>query len=185
MIDSERARCVLADGAARRCVSRCNGPVSPQDRWEEDPGYSPFTIAAEIAALLVAADLADAAANTTAATYLRETADAWNASIERWLYVTGTALAQQHGVDGYYVRVARTRSSRRRVAVSRVRADQEPSSGSVDRAGGVDGQPRRARVRPLRAPRAGRSAHREHGEGHRRDAQGRHAARSGLASLSG
>ena len=38
-----------------------NGPVSPQDRWEEDPGYSPFTIAAEIAALLVAADLADAA----------------------------------------------------------------------------------------------------------------------------
>ena len=36
-----------------------NGPVSPQDRWEEEPGYSPFTIATEIAALLVAADLAD------------------------------------------------------------------------------------------------------------------------------
>ena len=36
----------------------CNGPVSPQDRWEEQPGYSPFTIATEIAALLVAADLA-------------------------------------------------------------------------------------------------------------------------------
>src|SRR6185503_13535626 len=83
-----------------------NGPVSPQDRWEEDPGYSPFTVAAEIAALLVAADLAEAAANPIAATYLRETADAWNASIERWLYVAGTALAQQHGVDGYYVRVA-------------------------------------------------------------------------------
>ncbi len=83
-----------------------NGPVSPQDRWEEDPGYSPFTIAAEIAALLVAADLADAAGHTAAAAYLRETADTWNASIERWLYVAGTALAEQHGVDGYYVRVA-------------------------------------------------------------------------------
>jgi glucoamylase len=83
-----------------------NGPVSPQDRWEEDPGYSPFTIAAEIAALLAAADLADAAANTTTATYLRETADAWNASIERWLYAEGTALTHQYGVDGYYVRVA-------------------------------------------------------------------------------
>jgi glucoamylase len=83
-----------------------NGPVSPQDRWEEDPGYSPFSIAAEIAALLVAADLADAAGNTEAATYLRETADAWNANIERWLYVTGTPLAQLYGVDGYYVRVA-------------------------------------------------------------------------------
>jgi glucoamylase len=83
-----------------------NGPVSPQDRWEEQPGYSPFTIATEIAALLVAADLADASANPIAADYLRETADAWNASIERWLYVQGTGLAQLHGVDGYYVRVA-------------------------------------------------------------------------------
>jgi glucoamylase len=83
-----------------------NGPVSPQDRWEEEPGYSPFTLATEIAALLVAADLADAAANATAARYLRETADAWNSCVERWLYVTGTELAQQHDVDGYYVRVA-------------------------------------------------------------------------------
>ena len=83
-----------------------NGPVSPQDRWEEQPGYAPFTVATEIAALLVAADLADAASNTIAAEYLRETADAWNASIERWLYVEGTELAQLHGVEGYYVRVA-------------------------------------------------------------------------------
>ena len=83
-----------------------NGPVSSQDRWEEEPGYSPFTIATEIAALLVAADLAEAASNTAAADYLRETADAWNASIDRWLYVEGTELAHLHGVDGYYVRVA-------------------------------------------------------------------------------
>jgi glucoamylase len=83
-----------------------NGPVSPQDRWEEQPGYAPFTIATEIAALLVAAGLADAAGNTTAAAYLRETADAWNASIERWLYVSGTELARQHGVEGYFVRIA-------------------------------------------------------------------------------
>ena len=40
------------------------------------------------------------------AAYLRETADAWNASIERWTYVTGTDLARQVGVDGYYVRIA-------------------------------------------------------------------------------
>jgi glucoamylase len=83
-----------------------NGPVSPQDRWEEQPGYAPFTISTQIAALLVAADLADAASNTAAAEYLRETADAWNSSIERWLYVQGTELAQLHGVEGYYVRVA-------------------------------------------------------------------------------
>jgi glucoamylase len=83
-----------------------NGPVTPQDRWEEDPGYSPFTLAVEIAALLVAADLAQARGEDDLAAYLRETADAWNDSIERWIYVTGTDLAKQVGVEGYYVRLA-------------------------------------------------------------------------------
>jgi glucoamylase len=83
-----------------------NGPVTQQDRWEEDAGYSPFTLAAEISALLVAADLADANNETGAAVYLRETADTWNANIERWIYVAGTELAKQVGVEGYYVRIA-------------------------------------------------------------------------------
>ncbi len=83
-----------------------NGPVTPQDRWEEDPGYSPFTLAAEIAALLAAADIADQQCEPAVASYLRETADAWNDSIERWVYVTGTELARRNGVEGYYVRVA-------------------------------------------------------------------------------
>jgi glucoamylase len=83
-----------------------NGPVSPQDRWEEDPGYSPFTLAAEIAALLVASDDADANGETGAGRYLRETADAWCASLDAWMYVTDTELSRQCGVDGYYVRVA-------------------------------------------------------------------------------
>ena len=74
-----------------------NGPVTQQDRWEEDAGYSPFTLAVEIAALLVAADLAELNNEPKAAAYLRETADAWNANIERWVYVTGTELAKQRG----------------------------------------------------------------------------------------
>jgi glucoamylase len=84
----------------------CNGPVTQQDRWEEDPGYSPFTLSAEISALLVAAELADLNKESDAAAYLRETADAWNDSIERWIYVSGTDLARKVGVDGYYVRIA-------------------------------------------------------------------------------
>ncbi|MBI1808717.1 MAG: glucan 1,4-alpha-glucosidase, partial [Gemmatimonadetes bacterium] len=75
-----------------------NGPVTQQDRWEEDAGYSPFTLAVEVAALLSAADLADLY-EPPLAEYLRETADAWNAAIERWTYVTGTDLARQVGVD--------------------------------------------------------------------------------------
>ena len=83
-----------------------NGPVTQQDRWEEDPGYSPFTLAAEIASLLAAADLAELNNEGTAASYLRDVADAWNANIERWIYISGGDLAEQQGVEGYYVRVA-------------------------------------------------------------------------------
>ena len=83
-----------------------NGPVTQQDRWEEDGGYTPFTLAAEIAALLAAADLAELAGEPGLAPYLRETADAWNDRIERWLHVRGTDLARRAGVDGYYVRIA-------------------------------------------------------------------------------
>ena len=83
-----------------------NGPVSPQDRWEEDPGYTPFTVAAEIAALLAAADLADLNHEASIATYLREIADVWNTSIERWMYVSATDWCRKFKVEGYYVRIA-------------------------------------------------------------------------------
>ena len=77
-----------------------HGMVSQQGRWEATPGYSVYTVATEIAALLAAADfcsLADAA-------FLRETADAWYDSIDELLYAEGTPLAQEHGVAGYYMR---------------------------------------------------------------------------------
>ncbi len=83
-----------------------NGPVTAQDRWEENPGYSPFTLAVTISALLAAADLAELRGEASTAAYLRETADIWNDSVERWTYVTGTELARRTGVDGYYVRIA-------------------------------------------------------------------------------
>jgi glucoamylase len=83
-----------------------NGPMSQQDRWEEEPGFSPFTLATEIAALLAAADLADRNREPLLADYMRETADLWNESIEKWIYVKNTDLAAQIGVKGYYVRIA-------------------------------------------------------------------------------
>lgn len=83
-----------------------NGPVTSQDRWEEDAGYSPFTLAVEIAALLAAADLADRHAQAHIAAYLRESADVWNSMVEQWTYATDTVLSRQAGVEGYYVRIA-------------------------------------------------------------------------------
>ena len=83
-----------------------NGPVTQQDRWEEDAGYSPFTLAAEISALLAAAEIADLTGHPEQAQIMRDTADAWNENIERWVYATGGDLAQQLGISGYYVRIA-------------------------------------------------------------------------------
>ncbi len=82
-----------------------NGPITAQDRWEETSGYTPATIAAQIAALLAAADFFEEKGKDPEAQYLREIADWWNDSIERWLYVKDTDLAKSNHIEGYYVRV--------------------------------------------------------------------------------
>ncbi len=82
-----------------------NGPVTAQDRWEAVPGYTVYTMACEVAALLAAADFADDAGEPGTGQFLRETADAWNDAIDSYTYVTGTKLAREHGVEGYYVRI--------------------------------------------------------------------------------
>jgi glucoamylase len=91
--------------AAAAYVAR-NGPVSAQDRWEEDPGYSSFTLGAEIASLLAAADMAELNNEKSTAIYLREVADTWNGCIEQWTYVSDTDWSRRHEVAGYYVRTA-------------------------------------------------------------------------------
>jgi glucoamylase len=82
-----------------------NGPVTQQDRWEEDGGYSSFTLAAEVSALLIAADLAQSMGQAESAEFLRQMADTWNGNIERWTYAVNSDLARQIGVEGYYVRI--------------------------------------------------------------------------------
>lgn len=83
-----------------------HGPESEQDRWEENSGYSTYTMSVEIAALLAAADFADEASESKLASYLRQTADTWNSNVDQWTYVTGTEFARRVGVEGYYVRLA-------------------------------------------------------------------------------
>ena len=83
-----------------------HGPVTPMDRWEEASGYFASTIAIEVPALLIAADLADEEGEHQLAVYLRETADTWNDMIESLIYVRDTDMAREVGVDGYYVRFA-------------------------------------------------------------------------------
>ena len=83
-----------------------NGPVTGQDRWEENGGYSPYTMAVEVCALLTAAEFAERAGEHALMELFHATADDWNAQIDRRTYVSGTRLARELGVEGYYVRIA-------------------------------------------------------------------------------
>jgi glucoamylase len=82
------------------------GPRTKQDRWEENAGYTPFTLAVAVTALLAAAEIAEACDLEAFPALLRDTADAWNDQIEDWIYVEDTPLAREAGVTGYYIRVA-------------------------------------------------------------------------------
>ncbi len=62
-------------------------------------------MAAEISALLIAADLAQSMGQFRTAEFLRQMADTWNYNIERWTYAVNSDLARQIGVEGYYVRI--------------------------------------------------------------------------------
>jgi glucoamylase len=79
-----------------------HGPVSEQDRWEEDAGLNTFTLAVCVAALVAGAALLEAEARELALAF----ADYWNAQLEEWTSVRDTPLARLYGVPGYYVRVA-------------------------------------------------------------------------------
>jgi len=80
------------------------GPSSEQDRWEENPGVSPFTVAVAICALVAAAPWLDPVERA----YAEAVADDWNARLESWCYAEHTALATRVGVTGHYVRIAPT-----------------------------------------------------------------------------
>jgi len=82
-----------------------NGPVTQEDRWEEDAGYSPFTLAVEISALLAAADQAEANGEKALGHFLREVADGWYSRLDEWIYATDTELTRKLGIEGYYVRI--------------------------------------------------------------------------------
>ncbi len=101
---ADRARYAAMVQAAAGYIVR-NGPVTQQDRWEEDGGYSAFTIAVEISALLAAADAMAAIGQTSIAKYLAETADSWNEQIDDWAYAKDTEISRGLGIDGYYMRI--------------------------------------------------------------------------------
>ncbi len=71
-----------------------NGPKTQQERWEEAGGYSPSTLAAEIAALREASRLLDDPS-------FERVGNTWESSLESWTLVP----EGQHGKE-YYLRIS-------------------------------------------------------------------------------
>jgi glucoamylase len=77
------------------------GPITDQERWEEKRGYSPSTIAAEIAGLVCAAHIARINRDSASGDRYLKTADEWAQRLEDW---TATSSGP-HQKEPYFIRI--------------------------------------------------------------------------------
>jgi len=80
-----------------------NGPATQQERWEEASGYSPSTLASNIAALTCAASFAKLRGDKFTAEYLQEYADFLACHIESWTVTTEGTLVPE--IREHYIRI--------------------------------------------------------------------------------
>jgi glucoamylase len=78
-----------------------NGPYTPEERWEENGGYSPATMAAEIAGLVCASVIATDNGNSADASTYLSTADAFEQDLDADTYTT----SGPYGSGDYYLRI--------------------------------------------------------------------------------
>jgi len=82
------------------------GPVTGQDRWEENAGYSPSTLATVIASLVCAAECANGCGDTNLADFILAYADWLAAHLEEWTVTTQGELVD--GFPRHYIRINST-----------------------------------------------------------------------------
>jgi glucoamylase len=80
-----------------------NGPKTEQERWENQSGWSPNTIATEVAGLICAAAVADANGDPARAAQYRSVADDWAAHVADWTATTDGPYSP----DQYYLRITK------------------------------------------------------------------------------
>ena len=78
-------------------------PVTQQERWEENAGYSPSTLAIVIAGLICAADIARARNSEALASYLETFADWIEANLDQWTTTTEGVLHPD--IKRHYMRI--------------------------------------------------------------------------------
>jgi glucoamylase len=79
------------------------GPVTGQDRWEENAGYSPSTLATVIAGLVCVAECGKELGHTQLADFVLAYADWLAAHLEEWTVTTQGELVD--GLPRHYVRI--------------------------------------------------------------------------------
>src|SRR4029079_19368369 len=92
---------VMIVRAAARLILRA--PVTAQERWEENSGYSPSTLAVVIAALACVADWGMETGNTDGAEFVLAYADWLAAHLEEWMVTTEGELVP--GIPRHYIRI--------------------------------------------------------------------------------
>ena len=80
-----------------------HGPSFGSERWEEQSGFSPSTIAAEIAGLVAAGRIADVNGDRASARVYRATADHFQRSIKGWTVTT----TGPYGSGRYFIRLSK------------------------------------------------------------------------------
>jgi glucoamylase len=79
------------------------GPATREERWEEAGGYSPSTLASNIAALICAAEMIEARGDKHTADFIRAYADFLESHVEKWTVTNQGTLAP--GIKRHYIRI--------------------------------------------------------------------------------
>ncbi len=99
------------------------GPATPEERWEENGGYSPSTLAANIAGLICAAVMIEARGDKHTADFIRTYADFLESHVEKWTVTNQGSLVP--GIKRHYIRINPATS-----AVGSI-GDEDPDKGEI------------------------------------------------------
>jgi len=100
------------------------GPATPEERWEEAGGYSPSTLASNIAGLICAAEFLDSRGDTHTADFVRTYADFLESHVEEWTVTNQGTLVP--GIRRHYIRINPA------VSCAGATGDEDPDHGELE-----------------------------------------------------
>jgi len=98
---------MMVKQAARYMV--LHGPITQQDRWEEVGGYSPSTLAVNIASLICSSIFAQAKGDQSTAAFLNDYADYLKNHLEEWTVTTNGRLHPE--IKKHFIRINPAKSA--------------------------------------------------------------------------